>query len=164
MPQATPSSTKKLQNEMSYGSDKAYLNNALNKLERMQRQVDEADKNYKQNAYGHTALGGNYDPQGFAAFKEEQATAKYNKQKQKEYTRENTSDPRVRAWQRSYYRGDQGMKPRDPDESNPNDQELRDLYEKSGKYYGYGKTALGGTQSNSVKKDDRYRRGMNIKK
>jgi hypothetical protein len=28
----------------------------------------------------------------------------------------------------------------------------------------FGKTALGGTQSNSVKKDDRYRRGMNIKK
>jgi hypothetical protein len=28
----------------------------------------------------------------------------------------------------------------------------------------YGKTALGGTQSNSASKDDRYRRGMNIKK
>lgn len=28
----------------------------------------------------------------------------------------------------------------------------------------YGKTALGGTQSNSVSKEDRYRRGMNIKK
>jgi hypothetical protein len=28
----------------------------------------------------------------------------------------------------------------------------------------FGKTALGGTQSNSVKKDDRFRRGMNIKK
>lgn len=28
----------------------------------------------------------------------------------------------------------------------------------------YGKTALGGTQSNSPAKDDRYRRGMNIKK
>lgn len=84
--------------------------------------------------------------------------------KKKEYTRENTSDPRVRDWQKSYYRGDQGMKPRDPDESNPNDQQLRDLYEGSGKYYGYGKTALGGTQSNSASKDDRYRRGMNIKK
>ena len=28
----------------------------------------------------------------------------------------------------------------------------------------FGKTALGGTQSNSAPKDDRYRRGMNIKK
>jgi hypothetical protein len=28
----------------------------------------------------------------------------------------------------------------------------------------FGKTALSGTQSNSVSKDDRYRRGMNIKK
>ncbi len=28
----------------------------------------------------------------------------------------------------------------------------------------YGKTALGGTQSNSAPKEDRYRRGMNIKK
>lgn len=83
---------------------------------------------------------------------------------EKEYTKEGTSDPRVRAWQKSYYRGDQGQKPLDPDMSNPGDQQLRDLYEGSGKYYDYGKTALGGTQSNSVKKDDRYRRGMNIKK
>jgi hypothetical protein len=82
----------------------------------------------------------------------------------KEYTKEGKVDPDVRKYQKSYYRGDQGMKPRDPDESNPNDQQLRDLYEGSGKYYGYGKTALGGTQSNSVSKDDRYRRGMNIKK
>lgn len=66
-------------------------------------------------------------------------------QKQKNYTRENTSDPRVRAWQRSYYRGDQGMKPLDPNNSNPGDQQLRDLYEGSGKYYGYGSTALGGS-------------------
>jgi hypothetical protein len=178
MPQTKPSSTKKLQDEMSYGSDKAYINNAFTKAERMQRLVDAADKHYKQNAYGHTALGGNYDPSGFAAYKEEQATAKYNRQKQedtvtkakevrkkiKEYTKEGASDPDVRKYQKSYYRGDQGMKPRDPDESNPNDQQLRDLYEGSGKYYGYGATALGGTQSNSVPKDDRYRRGMNIKK
>jgi len=33
-----------------------------------------------------------------------------------------------------------------------------------GKTAEFGKTALGGTQSNSVSKDDRYRRGMNIKK
>ena len=84
--------------------------------------------------------------------------------KKKEYTREGMEDPRVRDWQKSYYRGDQGMKPSDPDESNPGDQQLRDLYEGSGKYYGYGKTALGGTQSNSPAKEDRYRRGMNIKK
>jgi hypothetical protein len=65
--------------------------------------------------------------------------------KRKEYTRENTSDPRVRAWQKSYYRGDQGQKPLDPNMSNPNDQQLRDLYEGSGKYYGYGASALGGS-------------------
>ena len=70
----------------------------------------------------------------------------------------------MRDWQRSYYRGDQGMKPNDPDISNPNDQELSDLYEGSGKFYGFGKTALAGTQSNSAAKDNRYRRGMNIKK
>lgn len=84
--------------------------------------------------------------------------------KKKDYIREDTSDPNVRAWQRSYYRGDQAQKPLDPDLSNPGDKELRDLYEGSGKYKGFGKTALGGTQSNSVSKDDRYRRGMNIKK
>lgn len=65
--------------------------------------------------------------------------------KRKEYTRENTSDPRVRDWQKSYYRGDQGMKPNDPDLSNPGDQQLRDLYEGSGKYHGYGASALGGS-------------------
>jgi hypothetical protein len=84
--------------------------------------------------------------------------------KKKEYTRENTSDPKVRSWQKSYYRGDQGQKPLDPDMSNPGDKQLRDLYEGSGKYYGYGKTALGGTQSNSPAREDRFRRGMNIKK
>lgn len=178
MPQTKPSSTKKLQDDMSYGSDKAYINNAFTKAERMQRLVDAADKHYKQNAYGHTALGGNYDPSGFAAYKEEQATAKYNRQKQedavtkakevrkkiKEYTREGQEDPGVRNWRKSYYRGDQRMPPGDPSVYAPGDQQLKDLYEGSGKYYGYGATALGGTQSNSVPKDNRYRRGMNIKK
>lgn len=45
--------------------------------------------------------------------------------------------------------------------------ELNDRYDKQArneKQNEFGKTALGGTQSNSVSKDDRFRRGMNIKK
>lgn len=92
------------------------------------------------------------------------ADAKKAQKQVKEYTREGQEDPDVRNWRKSYYRGDQKMPPGDPSIYAPGDQQLKDLYEGSGKYYGFGKTALGGTQSNSASKDDRYRRGMNIKK
>ena len=92
------------------------------------------------------------------------ADAKKARKETKEYTREGQEDPDARNWRKSYYRGDQRMPPGDPSIYAPGDQQLKDLYEGSGKYYGFGKTALGGTQSNSAPKEDRYRRGMNIKK
>lgn len=73
------------------------------------------------------------------------ARLKYVNKRVRDYTKEGQVDPSVRKYQKSYYRGDQGMKPLDPSISNPGDQQLRDLYEGSGKYYGYGATALGGS-------------------
>lgn len=72
------------------------------------------------------------------------ARLKYANARVKSYTREGQVDPDVRKFQKSYYRGDQKMKPIDPSVSNPGDQQLRDLYEGSGKYHGYGTAALGG--------------------
>jgi hypothetical protein len=60
------------------------------------------------------------------------------------YTRAGQVDPDVRKYQRSYYRGDQGMRPSPPRESNPGDEELQHLYDTMGKYQGYGTAALGG--------------------
>jgi hypothetical protein len=71
---------------------------------------------------------------------------RYVNKRVKEYTKEGQVDPDVRAQQKKYYRGDAGMKPLNPSVSNPGDQQLRDLYEGSGKYYGYGKTALEGSK------------------
>ena len=54
------------------------------------------------------------------------AKAKDATKRIKDYTKEGQVDPSVRAYQKSYYRGDKGMKPLDPNNSNPGDQQLRD--------------------------------------
>jgi hypothetical protein len=73
------------------------------------------------------------------------ARLKYVNKRVKEYTREGQEDPDQRKWRKSYYRGDQKMAPGDPAMYAPGDQQLRDLYEGSGKYHGYGASALGGS-------------------
>jgi hypothetical protein len=75
-----------LQKQMATGSKKAYgrdqvagLMKSIDRTSELRKKIDAADKQYKQNAYGHTALGGNYDPQGFAAYKENENTYQYNR-------------------------------------------------------------------------------------
>lgn len=66
-----------------------------------------------------------------------------------------------------HYQGQQGDGEYADDTNDTRDKRI-DKYGKEAKMSResreYGKTALGGTQSNSPAKDDRYRRGMNIKK
>jgi hypothetical protein len=77
-----------LQREMAMGAKKAYARDQVvgimkgfDRLSAQRKEIDAKDKHYKQNAYGHTALGGNYDKQGFAAFKENESTYQYNRKK-----------------------------------------------------------------------------------